>query len=365
LQIENYQFAICNFSMLFSSRIRLKPLAQLCHRLATATNAGIQDRQIWTNESERGSASQRAAASAIRDKLAGGQSITDALRNSSEFFPILFRQMVEVGEVSGRLGDIYKRLARHYDRMLVSRREFLGRLAWPLMQLGMALFVIGALIWVMGMLPANNTPGGVQFDMLGFGLVGNSGLVKYVGVLVCISILLLLLFQWLRSRKDWLSALQRLLVQLPLVGGAFKTLAIARFTWALQLVLDTPMDIRKALLLAFNSTGNGYYVQHAPEVTDRIQRGQSITQSLAATGLFPGELLDNIAVGEESGRLVESMQRAAEDYEERAASAISILAQIAGYAIWLLILVFMATLIIRLGMFYTNTIQEFAKPGAL
>lgn len=343
---------------MFSSRIRLKPLAQLCHRLATATNAGIQDRKIWTDEAERGSTKQREVAAGIRDQLARGQTMTDALRQTNDYFPTMYRQMVEVGEISGRLGDIYKRLGRHYDRMLASRRLFFGKLMWPVFQLGMALLVIGILIFMMGMIPNNQRAGAGQIDILGWGLVGSSGLFKYITILIILAICGLLLFQWLRNREDWIKALMRVLVSWPIIGKAVKTVAIAKFTWALQLVLDTPMDIRKALTLAFNATNNGYFSQHLPKVLQQIERGQSITQSLAGTGIFPSDFLDTFAVGEESGRLVEAMQRASEDYEERAASAISIIAQFAGYAIWLVIAMFIIFMIFRIFSFYLDTLQS-------
>lgn len=345
-------------TMLFAPRIHLKAIAQLCHRLATATNAGIQDRKIWADEAERGSRAQRVAAATIRDQLAIGTSITDALSHTGEFYPPLFRQMLEVGEVSGRLGEIYKRLARHYDRVLASRRAFVGRLSWPLMQLGIALFVIGVLIYVLGMLPINQTAAGPQVDTLGWGMVGTRGLLKYLSILLFLSIVLLLFFQAIVRGVGWTRVMQRMLTQLPVIGGAFKTLALARFTWAMQLVLDTPLDIRKALVLALNSTGNDYFACHAAGLVHSIDQGRSITQSLAIAGVFPTDLLDAIEVGEQSGRLVETMERQAIEYEERSATAISILAQFAGYVIWLLVAAFIIMMIFRLFGSYMKTLES-------
>lgn len=344
--------------MVFSPRIRLKSLAQLCHRLATATNAGIQDRKIWSDEATRGSRSERAAAEQISNQLARGTSITDALRQTGDYYPPLFRQMVEVGEVSGRLGEIYKRLARNYDRVLASRRAFLGRIAWPVLQLGMAILVIGLLILILGMLPVNQTTQGVQYDSLGWGLVGTPGLIKYVNFVLLVTILFIVFFESLRRGAAWTRSIQRILVTIPIIGGAFKTLAIAKFTWALQLVLDTPMDIRKALALALNATGNDYYSRHAEDVARRIEQGQTVTQALIATRVFPNDLIDSIAVGEESGRMVEIMERQAAEYEERSGMAIAILAQFAGYAIWLLVAGFIIVMIFRMFSSYVDTIQS-------
>lgn len=337
--------------------MRLKSLAQFCHRLATATNAGIQDRKIWADEAHRGSMSERKAAATIRDQLAVGRSLADSLPATGEYYPPLFRQMAEVGEVSGRLGEIYQRLARHYDRMLASRRAFLSRIAWPLMQLGIALFVIGLLIWILGILPVNQTAAGAQVDTLGWGLIGTPGLIKYVNVLMLLAISLFVLIQAMQRGAAWTRAMQRTMTTLPVVGAAFKTLAIARFTWALQLVLDTPLDVRKALALALDATGNDYFARHGKAVARSIEQGHTITQSLTATGLFPADLLNSIAVGEESGRLVETVEREAVEYEQRSGTAIAILAQAAGYVIWLLVAVFIITMIFRLFSSYVGMLE--------
>lgn len=344
--------------MFFSPRIRLKPLAQLCHRLAIATSAGIQDRKIWHDEAERGSRSQRRKIGYLRDSLAGGHSITEGLRATGSFFPPLFRQMVEVGEMSGQLDHTYKRLAKHYDHSLVVRRSFLGRLAWPMIQLGMALLVVGLLIWVMGILPVNSGTKGPQVDILGWGLVGNSGLIIYLNALIVLGIVLLLLIEAFRRGLGWTRTLQRIAVRIPVIGGALKTLALSRFTWALQLVLDTPMDLRRALPLALEATGIDHFSRHASDVALRIEQGQSLHSALASTAAFPRDLLDSIAVGEQSGRLVETMERQSAEYQERAGLAISILAQAVGYLVWLTVVVVIITLIFSIFSFYTGQITN-------
>ncbi len=344
--------------MFFSSRIRLKPLAQLCHRLATATSAGLDDRRIWNDEAKRGSRSQRSHLRMISEQLDRGISISDALSATGEFFPPLFRQMAIVGETSGQHGQTYKRLAQYYERTLAARRAFFGKLAWPAFQLGMALAVIGLLIWIMGMLPINTGPKGIQVDMLGWGLVGTRGLVTYGNILVMIGVGLLLLWQAARRRMRWTRRLQSAALRIPVLGPALKTLALSRFTWAMHLVLDTPMDLRRALPLALETTGNDHYARHGAIVAQRIEQGEEIHTALAATGVFPTDLLDAVAVGEQSGSLVESMSRLSHDYQERAALAIGVLAQIAGYVVWLLVAGFIIMMIFRLFSFYTGQIEQ-------
>jgi type II secretory pathway component PulF len=68
-------------------------------------------------------------------------------------------------------------------------------------------------------------------------------------------------------------------------------------------------------------------------------------------------------VGEQSGKLVESMGRISKEYNQRASLAISVLAQIAGYAVWIMVSAFIIMLIFRMASFYTNTIYELSQPG--
>jgi len=346
--------------MFFSSRIRLKPLAALCHRLSIATAAGIKDFKVWEDESRRGSRAQQRQLEQVVAKLTSGSTLPQAIASTGNYFPTLFRQMVEVGDTSGQMDRTYKRLAQHYDRSLAAKKSFLGKLGWPAFQLGIALFVVGILIWVMGMIPGNKQ--GESFDMLGLGLKGTPGLITYVNFLIVCAMVLLLLVEAVRRGAGWIQPLQRAVVMLPVVGQAFQTLALARFTWAFQLILGTSMDLRKALPLVLDATGNHYYSRFGPEVAMRIEQGQDITSALASTGVFPGELLDNIAVGEQSGRLAELMERLSTEYQERAGTAISVLAQVAGYLIWLLVAGLIIMLIFQLFSGYLGVIEDAMKP---
>ncbi|MCA9236174.1 MAG: type II secretion system F family protein [Planctomycetales bacterium] len=344
--------------MFFAPRIRLKALAHLCHRLATATGAGLEDRRIWKSESDRGSRTQQARVAAVADSLAAGNSITEALREAGDYFPPLFHQMLAVGEMSGHLDRTYKQLAQHYDRTLAAQRSLLQRLAWPTFQLCVALFVVGLLIWIMGIIPGNKDAGGQQFDILGLGLIGTSGLVVYLNILIVAGIGILLVFESARRGSLWVRSLQQWALRLPVIGGALKTLALARLTWALQLVFDTPMDLRVALPLALDASGNEYYAKHGPRVARSVQNGATIHRALAETGVFPPDMLDAVAVGEEAGMLAETMRRQSAEYQERAAAAMGIIAQVFGYAMWLAVAGLIIVLIFRIFSMYLGTINS-------
>ena len=85
--------------------------------------------------------------------------------------------MTRVGEATGRLERSLLALGEHYQHELTTRRMFIQSIAWPMLQLIAGIGVISLLIYLMGILvPAG---GGKMADILGFGLYGPSGVLKF------------------------------------------------------------------------------------------------------------------------------------------------------------------------------------------
>jgi type II secretory pathway component PulF len=349
--------------MIFSPRIRLRPLVDLCRRLAMATSAGIDDRKIWRDEGGRGGATQRAVATQVADRLARGESVGDALAASGGFLPPLFKQLVAVGDASGQLDRAYRRLAEHYEHAVAARRALLAGLAWPLIQLAIAALVIGGTIWISDVLGLKGIDG-EPVDIFGLGLVGARGLAIYIGILTLVMFAVVLAIEATRRGMFWTRRLQRLVVRVPIIRGAVETLSLARFCWTMHIILQTSMDLRKALPLALDATGNDFYRRETPDVVQRLAQGMPLHQALAATGAFPAELIDAIAVGEQSGMLAETMERQARQYQDRGADAIGQLAMAFGWLVWAAIAAVIITLVFRVVTGYSTMLQNLSKPGA-
>ena len=134
--------------MLFSPRISLKQLANLCRRLSTSLAAGINARNVWAREAERAQGvAARWRFRAIRDAVNRGSGMREALDETGDYFPTLFREMVHVGEETGKLSEVFRQLTANYEHQLQLRRNFLAAIAWPGMQFAMAVAIFGFLIW--------------------------------------------------------------------------------------------------------------------------------------------------------------------------------------------------------------------------
>jgi type II secretory pathway component PulF len=321
------------------------------------TESGIDIRRTWQREAESAGGRLRAPFANVSAALARGDSLTSALRHSNRVFPRLFLEMVQAGEESGSLGRVFSRLERNYRRHAQARRVFLAAIAWPMLQLAFAVFVVGFLIWFMGVLARRND--GQPIDLLGFGLIGTRGLAIYINFLLVVGLCLAGLVMAMQRGLLWTRPLQRALIHVPYIGGCLQKLALARFAWALQLTLNVAMDMRRVVPLALRATQNDYYIRHTDQIVARVADGQTLTQAMAASGAFPGDFLDELAVGEESGRLVESMGRLADRYEQETEMAVKVLAVAIGFVVFAFVAALIIWLIFRLFAFYVGTIESF------
>jgi len=342
--------------MFFSPRISTKQLAALCRRLAISLEAGIDVRKVWAREAERpiGPTARRRVES-ISEAVNRGDSLGEALATTGDYFPPLFRELAAVGEQTGHLSECFSQLADHYDGHLRLRRVFLAAIAWPMIQLVLALAVIGFLIWIMGVIGQFT---GTTVDILGFGLVGNSGLAIYVSFVALVGFGLFVVIHAMQRGLFWVAPIQIALIRVPMLGQAIRTLALARLAWSLHLTLNTGMPLRHALQLSLQSTHNAHFTRHLRTIDKSVAAGNSLYESFLQTDAFPIEFLDALHTGEEAGRLVETMAILSRQYQDQAQAAMRVLTMVAGVAVWAVIAVFIIMMIFRIFSFYIGTINN-------
>ena len=344
---------------MFSARIKTSRLAQYCRRVGTSLEAGLEIRRVMHQEVERSRASERASLEKIERAIAGGSTVADAYTAVDGFFPPLVQGMVQVGEMSGKLDQAFLRMAEHYERQISLRRMFLSGILWPMIQLGLALAVIGFLIWVMGAL--GDSLVGLDdkpVDFLGLGLRGTSGLIIYASVVMGFIILGTLLYKAATASVGAFRPLQRLLMAIPVVGTSIQTLALSRMAWTLAVTTNTSMDAIACITLAIRNAHNVVYAGTIDPIASVIRQGRPMAEGMRATREYPSEFVDAVEVGEDTGQLSEAMERLSRQYEDKAKAALAALAVLSGFAVWGLVAAFIIFVIIRLALWYVGQINS-------
>jgi type II secretory pathway component PulF len=350
---------------LFSPRISTKSLATLCRRWATALIAGIDIRSHVARDAEmaRGSAARRVMES-ISQCVRRGQSLTDALAQTDDYFPQLFREMIEVGEQSGHLGEVFRQLALHYEQQIERRRTFQAAIVWPMIELSIAIVMVGVLIWfndTVGHAVAEILGKNTKFDVLGIGLSGEKGLVIYTFLLATVAFLIYLTIRAARRGLMWTRLIQRIVMRAPILGTALRSLAVSHFAWSLHLTLNSGMDVRRAVRLSLRSSGSAYYTDHIETIDRQIAQGHSLDEAFRTAGCFNHDFLDIVQTGEHTGTLVEVLARCSQQFQEQAKLALTMLTRIAGALIWIFVAAIITTVIFRLAMVYYGMITDLAN----
>ncbi len=343
---------------MFSSRLSLTALLELCRSLKHYLGAGLTLVDAFAHQHKRGAGAMSEVAGLIAADLRRGDSLESALKAQAGRFPPLFISLATVGERAGMLAEIFGELERYFVRQQKLKREFVGRITWPVVQFVLAVFVLALLIFFLGLLPANNS-GGQKYDPLGLGLLGGSGALIFLGVVFGTLGGLFAVYYLTRRAMANRASVDRKLLGLPALGPCLRALALGRFCLALRLTTETGMSLGKAVRLSMRAAGNQAFVAATDGVLADIERGDDLTFALGRTNLFPEDLMHSIAVAEESGTLDAVLRHQGDHYHDEASRRLAILTTLAGYAIWGCVGLFIIIAIVRLYSSYLGMLNQF------
>jgi type II secretory pathway component PulF len=242
----------------------------------------------------------------VHDSVIDGMSLADAMNKSPETFPRVYTAMVQAGETGGFLDLVLAQIADFQAREKDLRAKVMAAMLYPCVLLTLALAVLVFLLTFF--IPKFQ----VIFKGLGAALplptqivLAASHILRSYGLLVLIGLVIVgsLVRSWFSSEKGrrvW----EGLMLKMPLVGPLVAQFAMARFARMLGTLLGAGVPLVQALNVARKSIGNQILVDAVAQAIERVQQGGQLGTSLAeCRGLFPGSVVEMIAVAEESGKL--------------------------------------------------------------
>jgi type IV pilus assembly protein PilC len=312
--------------------------SQLFSRLATGYHAGLDLRTLWQREAKSIDPRVARQAETVLNQLGAGATLGEAMSKTDGYFSPLAVAVVKAGEASGRLEQSFRRLANHYETWHRFRRATLVSLAWPMFELGLSIFIIGALILLMGWATSSMNRNGI--DWFGWGW-GTWDYFRAYVALIC-SLLTLGGLCYVGLQMGWFGSVPgAILRRIPLIGGVLRNLSLARFSWALSSALGAGMNTAQSLSLGAQASQDGQLIELEPQMTQAIVANRTIYETLAETKRFPDEFLTFISNAEISGELPETLDRLSGMYQERVETGLGVLK----VATFVMTFLFVATLI--------------------
>ncbi|MEZ6068525.1 MAG: type II secretion system F family protein [Planctomycetaceae bacterium] len=121
------------------------------------------------------------------------------------------------------------------------------------------------------------------------------------------------------------------------------------------------MPIDDSLDASLSATGNGRFEAATPRMLDDIMAGETLSDTLHRSDLFPEEFINIVEVAETSGTVPEALNRLSPQFEEDARRSLKTLATLAGWLVWLIVAGFIVYVIFKIAFWYINLISMGAQ----
>jgi len=253
----------------------------------------------------------------LRESLDAGRELSAAMRRHPAVFSPFYLSMVRVGEMTGRLEEVFLRLFDHleFDRDMRERVKTATRypsfvvFAMIAAMVVVNIFVIPAFVGVFAKFNA-------ELPLMTRVLIATSNFtVRYWPVMAGALVVGVWGFRaWIGTSKG-LYQWDKFKLKTPVAGKIILKATMARFARSFALSSRSGVPIVQALSVVSQTVDNAYLSARVEQMRDGVERGESILRTAAAANVFTPVVLQMIAVGEESGSIDDLMDEIAQMYE--------------------------------------------------
>ena len=310
---------------IFPEKVEEKDLAVFFRQLATMLAAGIPVADAF-RLGEQGAEKKalKKLLGEVRQDLEEGNPLADSMAKHPEAFDRLTVALVRAGEQGGILEEILDRLATYKEKALELKGKIKGAMMYPVAVIVIAFLVTAILmIFVIPKFAEMFEDFGAELPALTqFTVTLSHKFVEYWYLVFGGPIVLVFAIRQLYRTPQGRYQMDRLLLNLPILGDVLRKAAVARFTRTFSTLSAAGVPILDALDTVAEIAGNVVLEQALREARRAVEQGRTLAEPLEASGVFPLMVTQMIRIGEESGALEEMLAKIADFYEAEVDAAV-------------------------------------------
>jgi general secretion pathway protein F len=253
----------------------------------------------------------------IRTAVNEGSSLADALAKHPRIFDELYVSMVRAGEVAGNLDEVLNRLADFLDGAQQLKSKVQGAMIYPIIMLVVGTAIMAVLM--VAVIPEITRMFEQQGKTLPLNtrmLIGFADFIRawWWAMLLGLVAAIYGFYAWTHTpsgRQSW----HAFVLASPLVGPLARHVAVARFSRTLGTMLQSGVEMLKAMEVARQILGNVILRKAVEDAKKAVTEGESLAATLKRSNQFPSTMIHMVAVGERAGALEQMLQRVADAYE--------------------------------------------------
>ena len=349
-------------------RVKTKDLTTFTRQLATLVNAGLPlMRCIEVLKKQKMAPAMMDCLNGISEGIAGGATFSESLTAYPKIFDNLYINMVKAGEAGGVLEVVLSRLAEFAEKAEKIKNKVKGAMIYPIVVLTAAIGITAFLLLTVipkfkqvfdDLLGGAELPPITQFVMNLADFVENNGLAVGAGVVAFVVIKKLI-----GKTEKGAYVFDKIRLKMPVIGPLVSRTAIAQFTRTLGTLLSSGVPILQALMIVRDTTANRVVRRAVQTVHDAVKEGESMTDPLASSGVFPPMVVSMVQVGEETGALPDMLTRIANTYDDEVDNAVAGLTAAIEPALIIFLAVVVGTIVVAMFLPMIKIISTVSAAG--
>jgi type IV pilus assembly protein PilC len=314
---------------------KLQELATFTTQLANLLNSGMPlttALNSMTHLETRGIPAQ--VSKDLRQEVTEGRALSDAMARQPVIFSDLYINMVRAGETSGKLVDVLRRMAAHFQQFADVQAKFKSAMIYPIMVVCFGILLV--IMFMMFVMPkfteiflGFNIPLPLPTQLL----IGISAFFTNFWCVVISGMVLLALFILFKRFQGSAAGKQKLdewRMKAPVFGKVIQINLFGQFARTLGTLLQNGVPVLTALKITEQIIPNVQMKAAIAKTRDAVTDGKTLAQPLAASKLFPQLMVDLVRIGEETGDVPGALNNLADTYENELQIALRVMSDLIG-----------------------------------
>lgn len=309
-------------------KIKVKEISIFCRQMYTMLDAGVPLINALNLMSTQVTNKHLVEiVKVLEEDVRKGEMLSNSMRKFPEAFPTLLTSMVESGEASGNLDEMFLRMSTHFEKENKINNKVKAAMIYPIILacVGVAALAV-VMIFVMPTFVSLFESSGSELPFATRILIGLSDFMAnhfiiVLGILIAI-IVGIVIFS---KTETGIYFFAKLKISFPLIKDLNRKMIVSRFTRTLSTLLASGVSLVESLPIVSAVLNNVIAEDEVLKIRERVVKGEGLSTPIEDCELFPPMLSSMVRIGEESGALDDMLNKTADFYDEEVEQAIQTL----------------------------------------
>lgn len=295
-------------------------IVSFAYEFAGMYKAGLSIiRCLETYEAQLESSAFKNVISDIRQSIETGATLKEAFGKYNYVFSDFFVGMIASGETGGKLADTLHMAAVYLEKQAEIKAKIKAALAYPVIVCVMCCLIVTALvIFIVPVFQKLYSQLNITLPVPTLVLIAISQAVRqYWPVILSVVVITGFALPRLLKKPSVKAFIDRVKLRLPLLGGVNRMILVSRYIRTFSMMASAGVPIVEAISMARQVANNAYMDEVSMDIENKIQTGNSFSETISEHSIFPPIIVQLAGSGEEAGVLPQMLVRGVDFFDKK------------------------------------------------